>query len=218
MRDITPPPPAAVATPADLSGKLLTAADFERAAAEINVPVAAVRAAAETESHGSGFLSDGTTPKTLFEAQWFHSLTGGKFHATHPAISAARWDRSLYATGRDADERGFNEHKRLQLAVSCDRNAALQAASWGKFQIMGFNWRIAGCASLQDFVNAMYRSEGAHLDCFINVIRHMRLDDEMREQRWGDFAFIYNGPGYKQNNYAGKMAAAFAKFSQGSAA
>lgn len=184
-----------------------------RAAVELSCSVAAIRAVADVESDGAGFLSDGLTPRILFEAHWFHAKTAGQFRATHPNISAARWDVSLYATGRDADARGFKEHARLVEAVACNRDAALESASWGKFQIMGFNWRIAGCESLQRFVNAMYRSEGAQLDCFIKVIQHMRLDDELREQRWRDFAFIYNGPGYKQNGYDSKIAAAFAKWS-----
>lgn len=182
--------------------KLLTAADFERAALALNCEVAAIRAVEAVESPNGGFLADGTTPVILFEGHWFHALTQGKFSARHPTISYARWTTRHYLGG-------MAEHGRLQRAVALDRSAALASASWGNFQIMGFNWGIARCKSLQDFINAMYRSEGAHMDCFVNVIKNMALADELRERRWDDFAEVYNGPGWRQNDYGNKIAAAY---------
>lgn len=192
--------------------KLLTDADFERAALALGCEVAAIRAVSEVESKGCGFLKDGVTPKILFEGAWFHKLTAGQFDLSHPGLSLPRWLPGQYAIGPDEDARGMAEHKRLQRAVVLNRDAALQSASWGRFQIMGFNWRIAGCESLQAFINAMYRSEGAHLDCFISVIQHMRLDDELRNLRFDDFGFVYNGPAYRVNQYAEKMRAEYQKF------
>jgi hypothetical protein len=183
------------------NSKLLTAADFGRAALALGCEVAAIRAVEEVESPGGGFLEDGTTPVILFEGHWFHALTHGIYSATHPDISYPRWTKKYYVGG-------IAEHQRLQRAVALDRNAALASASWGNFQVMGFNWRIAGCTSLQDFINAMYRSEGAHLDCFVNTVKAMGLDDELRDHRWEDFAEVYNGPGHRQNNYAPRMAQA----------
>ncbi len=190
----------------DVKSKLLTDADFERAAAALKCEVAAIRAVEEVESPDGGFLSDGTTPVILFEGHWFHALTQGRFSADHPTISYPRWTKKHYVGG-------IGEHLRLQRAVTLDRNAALASASWGNFQVMGFNWKIAGCTGIQDFINAMYRSEGAHLDCFINTVKAMSLDDELRDHRWDDFAFVYNGPAYRANDYANKMAAAFRKWS-----
>jgi hypothetical protein len=91
--------------------------------------------------------------------------------------------------------------------------AALKSASWGKFQIIGFNHAAAGFKELQAFVNAMYRSEGAQLDAFVAFVLHEKLDDELRERRWADFARRYNGPGFKANAYDTKLAKAFAHFS-----
>jgi hypothetical protein len=187
------------------SSKLLTAADFGRAALALGCEVAAIRAVEEVESPDGGFLADGTTPVILFEGHWFHALTQGRYSATHPDISYPRWTKRHYVGG-------MGEHRRLERAVALDRDAALASASWGNFQVMGFNWAIAGCTSLQDFINAMYRSEGAHLDCFVNVVKSMGLDDELRDRRWEDFAEVYNGPAYRANDYANKMAAAYRKW------
>jgi hypothetical protein len=99
----------------------------------------------------------------------------------------------------------------LQEAVALNRSAALQSASWGKFQIMGYNYPVCGFAKLQDFIDAMYRDEGAHLDAFIEFVKHEGLTLPLREHRWADFARRYNGSGYAENQYDTKLAAAWVK-------
>lgn len=182
--------------------KLIGPDDFERAARALGCEPEAVQAVADVEAPGGGFDSDGIAPKILFEAHWFSRFTARAYDASHPDISAPRFNPALYAGGP-------REHKRLQAAVALDREAALSSASWGRFQIMGFNWRIAGCRDLQDFINAMYRSEAAQLDCFVQVIQHMGLADELRDHRWEDFKAVYNGP--RQSDYAARIRAAYRK-------
>ncbi|OOV89142.1 hypothetical protein MF4836_34345 [Pseudomonas sp. MF4836] len=43
---------------------------------------------------------------------------------------------------------GRPQYERLITAYRLDEEAALQACSWGKFQIMGFNYRAAGFDSV----------------------------------------------------------------------
>ena len=186
----------------------LTDEDFERAARRLRCDVPAIKAVAQVESRGAGFLPSGE-PKILFEAHIFDRLTAGRFRRSHPRLSSPKWDKSLYAGS------GAGEHKRLQQAVELDRDAALQSASWGRFQIMGFNWKLVGRPSLQAFVNAQYRSEGEHLADFVGFVIGRRLDDELREHRWAAFAEGYNGPGYAANHYDTKMAAAYARLNKG---
>jgi hypothetical protein len=85
------------------------------------------------------------------------------------------------------------------------------SASWGLFQIMGFNYTLCGFNTLQEFVTAMYNSEKDHLLAFCNYVKEMCLDDELREKRWADFARRYNGPQYKKNKYDVKLEAAYQK-------
>lgn len=192
----------------------LTEQDFDRAADAIGCDVPAIKAVCEVEAPRGGFLRDALTPRILFEAHIFSARTNHVFDDSHPAISSLTWNLALYATGPDAEARGMAEHRRLANACLLDRNAALQSASWGKFQVMGFNWRVAGFASVQDFVNAMYRNEGAHLDAFIGFVMHERLDAALREHRWADFARGYNGAGYAANAYDTKLAAAWVKWGE----
>ena len=184
--------------------KYLTEADYQRAAESLGCDVAAIKAVCEVEAPQGGFHDDGVTPRILFEAHHFASLTSHQYNESHSDISSRYWNRSLY-------KGGMAEHKRLQKAAALDREAALQSASWGKFQIMGFNWTLTGAKSLQEFVNDMYRSEGAHLDAFVGFVKASNLADALREHRWTDFARGYNGAGYAANRYDVKLAVAHAK-------
>lgn len=182
----------------------LTEQDYQEAAQQLDCEVAAIKAAAEVESHGEGFLSTGE-PVILFEAHIFDRLTQGRFRKSHPHISSARWDRKLYGPT------GQHQHRRLAEAVTLDRNAALQSASYGKFQVMGFNWKVCGYSSLQEFINAMFRSEKDHLQAFMGYVLSRNLDDELRRKDWAGFAFGYNGSAYAENKYDIKLAKAYKK-------
>ena len=187
--------------------KPLADADYRRAADRLKCEEAAIRAVAEVESGGrSGFLSD-KRPKILFESRWFHKLTGGKHDAKHPDISTPTWVRNYKG--------GKAEYGRLEKAIGLDREAALKSASWGMFQILGVNHGNAGFDTVEAYVKAQTESEGAHLDAFVSFVINNRLDDELRDRRWTDFARHYKGPGFAQNRYDQKMADAYARHAGG---
>lgn len=182
----------------------LTDSDFDRAANALGVSVPAIKAVAEVESRGEGFLDTGE-PKILFEPHIFSRLTGGVYDKSHPDISYPKWKSGAYGPISA-------QHGKLQRAAALDRDAAMQSASWGLFQVMGFNWKAAGFKSLQAFVNAMYKGVDGHMDALVGFISgdHDMLR-ALQNLRWGDFARLYNGPGYKANRYDEKMAASYRK-------
>jgi murein L,D-transpeptidase YcbB/YkuD len=185
----------------------LTDQDVERVAQRLGCEVAAIRAVAEVESGGrTGFLVD-RRPKILFESRWFHKLTNGAFDKTNPGISTADWVRNYKG--------GAAEYDRLAEAIRRDRAAALKSASWGMFQILGVNHKVAGFNDVESFVDAQCQSEGAHLDAFASFVLNNKLDDELRDKRWADFARGYNGPGFAENRYDTKLAEAYAKYAGG---
>lgn len=184
----------------------LTQEDFIAAAQKLGCEVAAIKAVCEVEAPRGGFNPD-DTPVTLFEGHWFHRYTAGKFGASHPSVSYPKWTKAFY--GKTWQQ----EQARLQLAMSLDRRAALMSASWGRFQIMGFNFAIVGFPDVQKFVNAMYKSEGEQLMAFCAYVKQTGIDDELRNRDWDGFAYRYNGTEYKKNDYAGKLARAYAKYS-----
>ena len=186
--------------------------DFQEAAQLLNCDVPAIRAVAEVESSGDGFLSDGRV-KILFEGHKFYKYTNGAYAQTHPTICYQQWTKAFYAKGPNADVRGAGELARLDEAIALDRTAALMSASYGKFQVMGFNFETCGFANVEDFYAAMQVSEGEHLKAFCNYIIGNSLDGALRAHNWETLAAGYNGPAWKDNAYDTKLAAAFAKYS-----
>lgn len=186
------------------SASAIGQSDYEQAAALLRCSVAAVKAVAEVESRGSGFFPSGR-PKILFERHWFHRLTDGKWSANYPIISGS-------AAGGYVG--GEKEYERLALAASLDKAAALKSASWGAFQIMGFNHEVCGYADVDSMVEAMVASEGNHLTAFAGFVKGNGLADELRRLDWAGFAKVYNGSAYKKNRYDEKMAAAYERYSK----
>lgn len=180
----------------------LTQQDFQEAADALGCHIAAIKAMAELESRDSGFLEN-DEPIIWFERHIFSARTLHIFDKVNPNISNPRPG----GYGKISEQ-----HTRLMEAVKLNRDAALMSCSWGKFQIMGYNFPLAGFNTLQDFINAMYRSEKDHLQSFIHYIKEMSLDEVLRNQEWTEFAKRYNGPGYKRNRYDTKLKAAFKKY------
>lgn len=180
--------------------KRLVEQDYIDAAKLLKCEVALVKALQEVETSGPGFNKDGSVV-ILFEGHWFYKLTKGKYGLTN--YSYPGWTRAYY---------NMDQHKRLQAAVEKDRDAALQSASWGAFQVMGFNYKKAGFKTIQEFINAMHKGEREQLLASCNFIISSGLDDELREKKFALFAYGYNGSGYAQNNYDVKLERAYNKY------
>lgn len=192
---------------------------MEREQAKIwGVEVAAILAVKSVESSGDGLLPTGE-PKILFERHQFYRLLSGKFGKPF-ADDVMRKYPNLCNTVRGGYYGGQREHTdRLQPAVKIDRDCALQATSWGAYQVMGFNWNTLGYGSMQAFINDMYAGEPGQFRGFCRFIEAFELVDELQRKDWAGFARVYNGPKYREGDYDGKMAAAYRKFaSQGNSA
>ena len=187
------------------SKKDISDADYKAVAKSLDVDVAAIRAVADVESSGSGMLPSGK-PKILFEAQKFHDQTGGQYDGSHPNLSSDSWNPSLYGAA------GEHQWDRLNHASKLDKEAALKSASWGRFQILGSNYKRAGFDDVQSFAKAMQSNEGEHLRAFANFIKSdPKMMEALRNHDWAGFAKRYNGSQYAVNQYDKKMAAAYEK-------
>lgn len=183
----------------------LADADYRRAADLLNVPLAAIRAVVAVESSGRGVHEDSHLPIILYEPHVFHRLTGGKFSAKHPDISYPSWGHRPYPKEQAA------RYDQLMRACALDWETALQSASWGAFQAMGFNFKDSGECDVWSFVQRM-RTLPGQLIAFCHLIKAWKLDVAMREQRWAAFALKYNGKGYARNAYDQKLKAAYQKW------
>ena len=195
----------------ELHPRTLTHADLEAAAAKLGVDIASIYAVNQTESRGSGFLEDGR-PVILYER---HIMYGRLQKVGADVATLATRYPNLVNTQRGGYAGGTAEYVRLKNARDINDSCALESASWGLFQIMGFHWQALGYASAQVFVDAMNRSEGGQLDAFVRFIRASpELLKALKARKWADFARLYNGPAYKANLYDVKLARAYEQFSK----
>ena len=173
-------------------------------------PLASIKAVNEVESNGRGFLPDGR-PAILFERHVFHERL--REHGIDPAPHTARLP-AIVSPKRGGYAGGAAEYVRLAAAIQICRPAALEAASWGAFQIMGYHWRRLGFESVEAFVAAQHESEGAQLAAFVGFIEtDPGLHKALAGRKWAAFARGYNGPAYAENLYDVKLERAYTRFS-----
>lgn len=186
--------------------------NYQNAAQQIGCELAAIIAVDTVESRGSGMV--GALPKILFEPHVFWKelrkagLKPEDFQKANADILYPTWNSQPYPRG-SAEQQNAANWERMNRAIKIHREAALKSASYGRFQIMGFNHKMCGCQTVQDFVNRMYKGDADHLQLFVAYIIAARLDDELRAKDWAGFARSYNGPLYAKNAYDTKLKKAY---------
>ena len=190
---------------------MLSKEQFVTEATLLGCETEVVMAVAKVESNGNGFQTDGQ-PKILFEGHifWKQLLKAGvnpeKIQTGNEDILYPVWNpekvRPLY---------NMDQYQRLNKAKAINHGAALKSASWGAFQIMGFNYAACGYVSVDDFVAAQ-ANEFAQLQCFSNFIKANHLNVNLVHLDWTGFALHYNGNGYAANHYDTKLEAAYKAF------
>lgn len=194
------------------SGRLIDE-DFTQVAELLGCEPAALKAVQQVETGGrGGFFSPGR-PAILFEGHIF--WTQLKKRGSNPEdyvkgnenILYPKWEKGHY-------KGGIGEYDRLEQARKINREAADASASWGMFQIMGFNYAACGEESIDSFVRSMCESEFKQLLLTANFIKkNSQMLQALQARDWAVFAKCYNGPAYAQNRYDVKLEAAYQKYS-----
>lgn len=177
-------------------------ADFKRAAQDLNVSEAVIRAVFEVEAAGKFYRADGTVERR-FEPHKFPVMHWPKL-AFDPKGKAA-WRASLAVKQADRE-------RMFKTAYALDPGAALAAASWGAPQIMGSNAVAAGYRTAAAMVSDMADRSTAHLEAFAAFVKSQGLGAKLRAHDWRGFAARYNGDG-KADDYARKIEAAYQRIS-----
>jgi hypothetical protein len=177
------------------NGLPLNENDYIDAATELECEVQAIKAVAKTETGSSGpyfkpghdlASGDDQVPAILFERHLFHRATHGEYDQSHPHIS----NHVQGGYGGKAVQ-----YEKLMEAYALDSNAALLSASWGRFQILGRNFRAAGFGNVQGYVASVSESEVNQLRAFVSFIKSDPvLKGAISRKDWHGFAVRYNGP------------------------
>lgn len=215
----------------DYVGGEVTKEDIEAAAKDLKCEPGLIYALAKQESAHSSFIKLGNKilPTILYERHQFAKYSKSKFTEKYPDLSGlpyhktrrvkvvtkgvkgakdkAEWSVIDVVTGAAPKEDdiyglpGALQYKRLCKAYLLHQEAALQACSWGKFQIMGFNYGAAGYKNVFDFVKAMCTGEPAHIKAFLRFAKSNKtLLGGLRNLDFEKIAEGHNGEKWKLIN------------------
>ncbi|MCD9118347.1 N-acetylmuramidase domain-containing protein [Pseudomonas bijieensis] len=201
---------------------LLQHALLVKAAARLGVELAAVMAVNEVESQGSGFLDNGK-PKILFERHiMYRQLSTPRAPGDDAVDLKAHADQLAVAQPNLVNAKpggyagGTAEHQRLANARLIDDLCALESASWGAFQVMGYHAVRLGYQSVTDFADRMARDENEQFEAFVRFIEaDPTLLKALKGKKWAAFAKAYNGPNYARNLYDTKLERAYQRHAAG---
>ncbi|NWK74954.1 N-acetylmuramidase family protein [Acinetobacter sp. SwsAc6] len=190
--------------------KKLTDSQILSQAKALGVEATALKAVIEVECKSSGFNAN-NTPVILFERHVMRqrliangqSKIADQMMIKRPDLcSKTDGGYGLYSA----------QHGRLNAAAQYHRASALESASWGIGQVMGYHWKSLGYESLQAFINAMYKDEASQLDAMCRYIKVNSLVNSLKNKDWKAFAHGYNGSAYAKNSYDVKLANAYKKW------
>lgn len=187
--------------------KYLRQSDIVTAANNLGISIAAMLAVNEIESKGTGFLEDGRVV-ILYERHIMYRTLPD--YGIKPDVYV-KSDPGLVNPTGGGYLGGTKEWTRLENAKKICHDAALESASWGSYQIMGFHWHLMGFKNIRDYTGYVQVSEANQLDCFVRFVKSQPgILDALRKQDWAKFARLYNGKNHKQ--YDLKIAAAFNRY------
>lgn len=186
--------------------------EIEWAARQLGCDPAAIHAVVDIEA---GHIHDGFwepgKPVVYFSFNQFK-----KYAAKRGVnVEAQRREHPALFASPDKAKHGGSAMKamqaRLDEAMAVDSVAAIQASFWGMMQIAGFNWRLCGASSPQDYYKRMSGDNHTQMELFVNFLRSTNLDAPLRQHNWAKFARGYNGPSYASRGYHTRLARAYAK-------
>lgn len=182
----------------------LSEEDFEIVARQLDVEVATIKAVVQVEAGKAmkGFLAPGV-PVVNFDPSMYRSYAHKTKNKKGDPNAKVPQGLSGY---------GLREWQQLVAHRKKNCDGANMGTFWGMFQIGGFNYKICGCESVDEFVDLMSQSEFAQLELFARLIVNTGMIKDLKAKNWAGFASRYNGPSYKRRGYHTKMAAAYQKF------
>lgn len=188
------------------AGIKMTESDIRLVADEKGLEFAVLKAVLEVESAGDGFDKAGR-PKALFERHHFYRHLKLKpverDQAVAMELAYPTWGEKPYPKGSDS------VYKEISAAYEIDAEAALWSTSWGLGQVMGSNFKKAGCENVAKMLAQAMHSEEQQLRHMVNFCEASGLIPALQAKDWVSFAKGYNGPGYQKNQYHVKLEKAF---------
>ena len=172
--------------------------DYATTAKDLGVEKEVLMAIASQESKHASFKAV-KQATILFERHKMYRLLikKGNTKASVDALS------KKYPSIVNEDSGGYNDmtsYEKLKIAKSIDYNCAVQSCSWGKFQVMGFNYANL-YSSPRELEKAMNMCELQQFKYFVSYLKNTSgMVDALKNKNWERIATLYNGPNWKNQN------------------
>lgn len=188
--------------------------DYEEVAKRLGVEPAAIKAVVDIEAGAAhkGFWTEGK-PLINFDLSIYQkraakrNINLSRYRKSH-AVIFNRPNTAKYGSQQAAQQ------ARLDAAMTIDPISAIEGTFWGMFQIGGFNYKLCGTKSHEEFVRKMSKSERSQLDLFAELIINSGMLQSLKDKNWAAFARKYNGASYASRGYHTKLANAYARHSK----
>lgn len=181
---------------------------------ELDIEPALIYAIVTVESDGKFEIGDGKIT-VLFERHWFYKLLKKKYGYW---FARETFDGNPDICNPKSGGYGLyrDQYKRLAKAINIDMEVAHQSASFGAFQIMGFNYKLCGYDSAKEMSDAYhFNPENEQIRGFIEFVKNSskgRLWEALEKRNFKEVARLYNGSAYKKNNYDAKLQVAYLSY------
>jgi len=166
----------------------------ERAAAMVPCHPAMIAAFIDVEAGGTGYYANNML-KVLPEPHWLYRLlpTGQRNKALMLGLAIKSWSRSTY---RRMFPTAMSRYDYLNdVASRWGKEIAVDTASWGAGQVMGFNAEKCGYGSAVEMYDAFAGSEDEQIIAIVKYLIRSGGRDELQREDCQGLARIYNGSG-----------------------
>jgi LysM repeat protein len=203
------------------TGQKISEDDWVQAAGIISCEIEVIKAFAHVETKRAPF-DQFLRPVIQYERHKFARHTHHRFDATNADISGKAYTSAKFTkdgTPIAATDRYVSDaYARFERAYLLDADAAIQACSWGMFQVLGENYSDMQIDSPEKFMQMACTSDREHLlGLFVPFAMarhdpkygHGTLRNALIQKNWANAAWLYNGPDYQKNDYANKLKDAY---------
>lgn len=192
-------------------GMTLSETDFQNAATQLGggISVNIIKAFATVESGGRSGFGPAKLPVIAFEGHLFRKYTKHIYDQAQPLLSYP-YKKKAGPQWQTNNKDQAKAWETMATAFALDQEAALMSASWGMFQIMGFNYASCGYKTVFEFSAALKVNAGNQLKAFLGFCsKSPALMKAMKSKDFTSMARNYNGEDY--GNYDVLMQKAYEK-------
>lgn len=199
-------PPISTGTFYRGNAKPLEPGDVEEVAKGMPIETALLKAFLTVESNGAAF-DRSNRPTILYEPHLAYRFASEEVRQEllNAGLAYAKWGMRPYPKTSD---------ERYAQVVACAKiggdELAADSTSWGSPQICGFNAKAAGYDTAVSMVRAFAADEQNQIAAMAAfILNNASLYNALKRHDFDTAASLYNGAGWRKNNYGAKLASAY---------